>query len=75
MHNVFTNLDQTLTCVGTCPISGKGWELVVEAEQYSKWQDGDLIQNAFPELSADDRELLITGITAEAWDETFSDEV
>lgn len=30
-----------------------------------------LVQRAFPELSADDREFLMTGITPEEWEETF----
>jgi len=29
------------------------------------------IQNCFPYLSADDREFIMTGITAEEWEETF----
>ena len=32
---------------------------------------GGLIQNIFPELSADDREFIMTGITPEEWDESF----
>ena len=39
---------------------------------YEKWQNGALIQNAFPNLNADQREFIMTGITAEEWDETFS---
>lgn len=39
------------------------------------WQmQGKLIQNAFPELSAGEREFLITGITPEEWNELFSEE-
>lgn len=30
-----------------------------------------LIQNVFPELNADEREFLMTGITAQEWDENF----
>ncbi len=32
------------------------------------------IQDAFPELSADDREFLLTGITPEEWDRAFGGE-
>jgi hypothetical protein len=31
--------------------------------------DGELIQNAFPNLSAGDREFIKTGITEESWEE------
>ena len=37
----------------------------------TKWQEGTLIQNAFPYLSANDRELLKTKICGKYWDETF----
>ena len=35
------------------------------------WRAGVVIQNAFPNASADDREFLITGITPEEWKEMF----
>ncbi len=37
------------------------------------WRDGALIQNAFPTLSADEREFLLTGCTPEEWVEIFPD--
>lgn len=40
---------------------------------YEKWQNGMLIQDAFPNLNADQREFIMTGITAEEWDETFGE--
>ena len=33
-------------------------------ESFSKWEKGELIQNAFPMLNADEREFLMTGMTA-----------
>jgi len=47
----------------------------VNPEDVKKYADGGLIQNAFPYLSGDDREFIMTGITAEEWDETFGEEV
>ena len=40
-------------------------------EQLDAWQAGGLIQNIMPDLSAGQREFLMTGITDEEWDETF----
>jgi len=42
--------------------------------RYEMWQNGTLIQNAFPMLNADEREFIMTGITPQEWDETFGDE-
>jgi len=46
-------------------------EIPVTEAQLEAWQSGELIQNAMPNLSADDREFLMTGITPEEWDATF----
>ena len=58
------------------PISMKDHtrEIDVSQSQLDAWKSGVLIQNAMPNLSADDREFLMTGITPEEWDEHFSDE-
>lgn len=47
-----------------------------ELERYGALQRGEfrLIQDAFPEWSADKRELLITGTHPECWDAIFEDE-
>lgn len=39
---------------------------------YARWRSGALVQNAFPNLSADQREFIKTGITPQEWDEIFS---
>jgi len=44
-------------------------------EQYNSWALGKLfIQDAFPNLSVSDRELIKTGITGEEWLELFGNE-
>ena len=49
------------------------YSVVVDELQYRRWQQGEgLIQNMFPNLNADDREFLMTGITPEQWDAMFS---
>jgi uncharacterized protein YqfB (UPF0267 family) len=50
-------------------------EIHANLEGFVSWQQGELIQNALPELSVDQRELLISGICPKCWDEMFpSDE-
>lgn len=41
--------------------------------QIERWKSGTLIQNAMPNLSADEREFIMTGITPEEWQATFED--
>jgi hypothetical protein len=40
--------------------------------QITLWEQGELVQNAMPELSADEREFILTGITPTEWDEFFN---
>ncbi len=55
----------------TNPFNGEVNTLNIEVtdEQIQAYAAGALIQDAFPNLSADDREFIKTGITAESWEE------
>ena len=48
-------------------------DLNVTAEQIAAYLLGALLQDAFPQLTADEREFIKTGITAEEWDAVFAD--
>ena len=48
-------------------------ELPITQEQFDNWNNGMLIQEAFPNLNADDREFLITGLSPEEWEEIFKE--
>lgn len=41
---------------------------------YEEWVAGKLIQEAFPNLNAGEREFIKTGITSEEWDAIYTDE-
>ena len=41
---------------------------------YERWQSGVLIQEAFPYLSDEEREFIISGITPEEWSDIFNKE-
>lgn len=60
----------------TSPFSGKvhTMDINVTEAQIAAWQNGELIQRAFPHLSADEREFIKTGITPQEWEETFGSE-
>ena len=49
-------------------------DLPVTQQQLDSYAQGALLQNAFPNLSADEREFLKTGITAEEWEAMFAGE-
>lgn len=57
-----------------CPSCGKTREITVPISGYQLWKSGTLIQQAMPDLSADDREGLLTGYCSSCWDSTFKDD-
>lgn len=59
-----------------CPIHGKikSMEIDVTHEQIKAWKEGELIQDAMPHLSVDDREFVMTGITPDVWEANFGEE-
>ncbi len=67
-----TKINYKEVCVVTrCPFCGRGNEVEVNENDYWDWQDGELAQIAFPYLSADEREMLISGICPTCWDSMF----
>lgn len=66
----FLKLTGMAVFVRRSPFSGKSHRAVMKMteRQYEAWTiDGLLIQNAFPHLTAEEREFLMTGITPEDW--------
>ena len=57
--------------VTTCPFCGRANEVEVNHLDYLDWQDGELAQDAFPYLSASEREMLISGCCPRCWDKMF----
>lgn len=48
-------------------------DLPVTEEQYEQYENGMFVQDAFPQLTADEREFIISGITSNEWDEMIND--
>jgi hypothetical protein len=62
MHHAERNGD-SVKVSGRCPFCGKSWEVMMDLHRYAQWQGGsEMVQRVFPEMSADQRELLITGV-------------
>ena len=48
--------------------------LPVSQAQLDSWKAGALAQNVFTNLTPDEREFVMTGITSEEWEEAFGGE-
>jgi len=50
-------------------------DLDVTPEQFAHWESNAcLVQDAFPRLTPDEREFLMTGTTAQEWEDAFGEE-
>ena len=50
-----------------CCVCNKNHIIIIDEEKYWRWRGGELIQNVFPEYSADEREKLISGTCPDCW--------
>ena len=57
------------------PLSGNKIRMAIPVTlaQIAAWKGGELIQRAMPNLTPDEREFLMTGITADEWENTFGE--
>lgn len=62
---------ETVEVVTTCPFCEEDHIVTVPLDGYSKWLCGEKIQNAMPEVPAEDREMLISGICPSCWEKAF----
>ena len=60
---------------GMCPWCTKTGGVLVPIQGYEQWRQGELIQQAMPEVSPGDRERLISGTCPSCWDRVMGEEV
>ena len=60
----------TVTCEGCENVH----TFALDQKALEAWQSGVHVQQAFPELSDDERELLISGTCGASWEEMFPEE-
>ena len=68
------SMNATEVVVVPCHSCHVEWFLDVPVQGLADWKSGELIQNALPELDADQRELLISGTCPTCWNEMFPPE-
>jgi hypothetical protein len=54
-----------------CQVTGEKFVIRFTHEQFLQWQHGAHIQNVLPQLTPDQREILISGTTPAEWKEIF----
>jgi hypothetical protein len=65
---------ERLILTASCVACEKGREMIVKTSHYNDWLKGAMAQHAFPYLSDEHREMLISGMCPDCWNETFPPE-
>lgn len=74
--NFHTDLDQEpYTYTNSCYHCGQENIITIDQQDYKLWKvNQTFVQLVFPELSPEQREILISGTHPECWDEVFPEE-
>lgn len=67
-----TQTEGTYHVSGPCAVTGEEYATSYPERGVKLWIGGMHIQDAMPEISADDREFLLTGISPAGWDKLFA---
>ena len=69
-----TKPKSTMTKKIKCAHCGNVYSVTFSKSDYLSFKSGELVQNAFPYLTAGERELLITKTCDSCWDKFFPEE-
>jgi len=73
-NNNVPKLKELTLVTRTCPVCNLSNNVYVKTEGLRKWEfEGYKIQDAFPELTAEQRETLKSGFHNKCWEEVFAD--
>lgn len=61
-------MSERIEVSNVCPITKKSWSVWVHPQDKKNWENGYLVQVAFPYLTPGEREMFISGISTEGWD-------
>ena len=63
----------TLLITKPCPYCERIQKVAVPESGFKAWKSGTRIQDALPGLTADEREILLSGVCPKCWDEVFGE--
>lgn len=67
-RNTMSEIQVSTRQCSVCKQSSSVW---VDSASYSQWRAGKLIQDAFPDMPAPEREVLLTGFHPACWEIEF----
>ncbi len=73
-HKLRQESDGQVTVIVRAWDTHQDYEVLVDEADYDRWMQGTLIQHAFPDMSLDHREMLISGISPGGFDSLFEED-
>lgn len=67
------HLDGSTSIWRTCTVTKKTYSVDVKQVDFDAWQNGKLAQDAFPYLTSEQREFLISNSTPDEWNQLFGE--
>lgn len=67
-------MPKMITITKPCVKTGEEHSVTVPEDGFLRWKAGELIQNAMPNVSVEDREFLVSGFSPKGWDMVFGGE-
>ncbi|MFN9957938.1 MAG: hypothetical protein ACK55I_32945, partial [bacterium] len=67
--------DMKVEITKNCVVTQKPYTVFVNSQDFIDWKERrKLAQNAFPYLSREDREFIISGVSPEGWEQIFAED-
>ena len=68
-----TSLPNDMVTLHVQDLNGDIHYMDVDNQDLYAYEDGELIQNCFPYLTVEQREIIVSGMTQDMWDEMFGE--
>ena len=68
-----TSLPNDMVTLHVQDLNGDIHYMDVDNQDLCAYEDGELIQNCFPYLTVEQREIIVSGMTQDMWDEMFGE--
>lgn len=66
--------EEPITAVRLCPVCLEETRFELDPVRFARWRSGEYAQHVWPEWSAEERELLISGTHTPCWNSLFEEE-
>jgi len=73
VNRVVSDDGQNITFSGSCLFGGRDFTITTKLSDANRWLNGESIQECFPDLTAEEREILLSGIDNNHWTEMFGE--